>query len=125
MFCKDKHRAPVGVARASPQNPRRSQRLTNRTFASPSAPFSRSTRRNLARVDEDRIDFDLLEELVTAIDEGQGPGAVLVFLPGMAEISALHDRLAASRRFAAGSHWLVPLHSTVAPAEQRKVRGGL
>lgn len=45
--------------------------------------YSRSTLRNLARIDEDRIDFDLLEELVTYIDQEYGDGAILVFLPGM------------------------------------------
>jgi ATP-dependent RNA helicase DHX29 len=73
-------------------------------------------------VDEDRIDFDLLEDLLGAIHEGQGEGAVLVFLPGMAEINQLHGRLAAARRFAAGASWLIPLHSTVSPADQRRVR---
>ena len=46
------------------------------------AEYSTSTRRNLARLDEDRIDFDLLEELVTYIDQEYGEGAILVFLPG-------------------------------------------
>jgi hypothetical protein len=41
-----------------------------------------AARRNLARVDETRIDYDLLEELVAHIDEEYGEGAVLVFLPG-------------------------------------------
>lgn len=45
--------------------------------------YSKSTLRNLARLDEDRIDFDLLEELVTYIDQEYGDGAILVFLPGM------------------------------------------
>ncbi len=45
--------------------------------------YSSSTQRNLARLDEDRIDFDLLEELVTYIDQEYGDGAILVFLPGM------------------------------------------
>lgn len=40
--------------------------------------------RNLAILDEDRLDFELLEALVAHIDEsneGQ-EGAILVFLPG-------------------------------------------
>ena len=45
--------------------------------------YSSSTQRNIARLDEDRIDFDLLEELVTYIDQEYGDGAILVFLPGM------------------------------------------
>ena len=44
--------------------------------------YGPSTRRNLARMDENRIDFDLLEELVGHIDASYDEGAVLVFLPG-------------------------------------------
>ncbi len=44
--------------------------------------FSVSTRRNLARLDENRIDYDLLEELVAHIDGSYEEGAILVFLPG-------------------------------------------
>eukprot|EP00887_Chlorella_sp_A99_P005373 scaffold1.g5373.t1 len=57
------------------------------------AGYSPRTRRNLGRVDEDRIDFELLEALVGWIDETQEPGAVLVFLPGMGEINALAFRV--------------------------------
>ena len=48
--------------------------------------YSLSARRNLARVDENRIDFDLLEELVGHIDAGYDEGAVLVFLPGAPQL---------------------------------------
>ncbi|GAB4817860.1 hypothetical protein N2152v2_004906 [Parachlorella kessleri] len=82
--------------------------------------YSAHTRRNLARLDEDRIDYDLLEDLVAHIDSEKEEGAVLVFLPGMGEITALHERLAGSRRFRGNAHWLVPLHSTVSPGEQRQ-----
>lgn len=51
--------------------------------------YSKSTLRNLARLDEDRIDYDLLEELVTYIDQEYGDGAILVFLPGMATLDTL------------------------------------
>jgi hypothetical protein len=45
--------------------------------------FSAATRRNLARVDENRIDYDLLEALMAHIDAEHGEGAILVFLPGV------------------------------------------
>ena len=44
--------------------------------------YSLAARRNLARVDENRIDFDLLEELIGHIDASYEEGAILVFLPG-------------------------------------------
>eukprot|EP00873_Tetraselmis_striata_P037555 jgi/Tetstr1/457819/TSEL_044364.t1 len=78
-------------------------------------------RRNLGRVNEQRIDFELLEELIGHIDEAFEEGAILVFLPGMGEISGMYERLSASHRF--GSQrgaWVLPLHSTVSPEDQRK-----
>ncbi|PRW58696.1 helicase domain-containing [Chlorella sorokiniana] len=86
------------------------------------AGYSPSVVRNLAILDEDRLDFELLEALVAHIDEsneGQ-EGSILVFLPGMGEIQELQERLLGSRRFRANAQWVVPLHSTVSPSEQRQ-----
>ena len=57
-------------------------------------------RANLRRLDESAIDFDLLEELVLHIDRTEEEGAILVFLPGMREITQLVDRLTASHECA-------------------------
>ncbi|XP_059648206.1 DExH-box ATP-dependent RNA helicase DExH7, chloroplastic isoform X1 [Cornus florida] len=84
--------------------------------------YSEQTQRNLRRLDEDIIDYDLLEDLVCYIDETYPEGAILVFLPGVSEIYMLHDKLAASYRFGGlSSEWLLPLHSSVAPVDQKKV----
>ena len=40
---------------------------------------------------------------------------------GMGEIRAAADRLEALPQFRAGNMWVLPLHSTVSPADQRKV----
>jgi hypothetical protein len=47
----------------------------------------------VAAWDEDAIPNELLTELILRIDEEEGPGAVLVFLPGWGEISDLHQGL--------------------------------
>ncbi|KAL0357191.1 UNVERIFIED_CONTAM: DExH-box ATP-dependent RNA helicase DExH7, chloroplastic [Sesamum calycinum] len=74
------------------------------------------------RLNEDIIDYDLLEDLVCHVDQTYPVGAILVFLPGVAEIHLLLDKLAASRRFGGhSSEWLLPLHSSIAPEEQKKV----
>ncbi|KAL6650601.1 hypothetical protein ACP70R_009526 [Stipagrostis hirtigluma subsp. patula] len=84
--------------------------------------YSERTNQNLKRLNEDVIDFDLLEDLICYIDENCPPGAVLVFLPGVAEIELLIDRLSASVRFGGeSSEWILPLHSLLGPADQRKV----
>ncbi|CAI5990013.1 unnamed protein product [Closterium sp. NIES-65] len=84
--------------------------------------YSDSTWKNLRRVDEGTIDYELLEDVVAHIDATCSPGAILVFLPGMGEIQYLWDRLAASRQFGAPGkvEWLLPLHSSVSAAEQRQ-----
>uniref|UniRef100_A0A7I4CTE9 RNA helicase n=1 Tax=Physcomitrium patens TaxID=3218 RepID=A0A7I4CTE9_PHYPA len=83
--------------------------------------FSERTRRNLERLNEDVIDYELLEDLIIYIDEEGEVGAVLVFLPGLAEIQLLWERLSVSRRFSgSASEWLIQLHSSVAPADQRR-----
>ena len=41
-----------------------------------------SVRRNLGRVNEDALDFELLELLVEHIDNLGEEGAILIFLPG-------------------------------------------
>ncbi|KFM26101.1 ATP-dependent RNA helicase DHX29 [Auxenochlorella protothecoides] len=78
------------------------------------------TIRNLKRVDEEALDLDLAEALVEHIAEKGTAGAILVFLPGMAEISALQDRLAReSVDRAPGSRLVLPLHSSTPADEQR------
>ncbi|CAH9121887.1 unnamed protein product [Cuscuta epithymum] len=84
--------------------------------------YSEQTRQNLKRMNEDVIDYDLLEDLVCQIDDTYPEGAVLVFLPGVAEIHMLLDRLSVSYRFGGqSSEWLLPLHSSIASEDQRKV----
>lgn len=45
--------------------------------------YSPATRKNLARLDENRIDYDLLDDLVCHLAAGNEEGAILVFLPGL------------------------------------------
>ncbi|KAL2254308.1 UNVERIFIED_CONTAM: DExH-box ATP-dependent RNA helicase DExH7, chloroplastic, partial [Sesamum indicum] len=43
--------------------------------------YSEQTRQNLRRLNEDIIDYDLLEDLVCHVDQTYPEGAILVFLP--------------------------------------------
>ncbi|KAL2513889.1 RNA helicase family protein [Forsythia ovata] len=84
--------------------------------------YSEQTRQNLRRLNEDIIDYDLLEDLVCHVDETCAEGAILVFLPGVAEINLLLDKLAASHQYGGlASEWLLPLHSSIASEDQKKV----
>ncbi|KMZ65415.1 putative ATP-dependent RNA helicase DHX36 [Zostera marina] len=84
--------------------------------------YSKKTCQNLKFLNEDIIDYDLLEDLICFVDENYPSGAILVFLPGVAEISLLVDKLIATYRFrGSSSEWILPLHSSLASAEQRQV----
>ncbi|KAG5952596.1 hypothetical protein E4U53_000472 [Claviceps sorghi] len=83
--------------------------------------YSAQTRNTLAQIDEYRIDFDLILQLMVRIASDEAlqfySKAILVFLPGIAEIRTLNDMLLGDPRFA--RDWLVyPLHSTIATEDQ-------
>ncbi|KAM6507220.1 hypothetical protein FSOLCH5_012453 [Fusarium solani] len=83
--------------------------------------YSSRTRSSLAQLDEYRIEFDLIVQLIAHIavdnDLQNYSKAILVFLPGIAEIRTLNDMLLGDPRFA--KDWLVyPLHSSIATEDQ-------
>ncbi|KAF7553370.1 hypothetical protein G7046_g7117 [Stylonectria norvegica] len=85
------------------------------------AGYSSKTRASLSQFDEYRIDFDLVAQLIAriAIDDDlhRFSKAILVFLPGIAEIRTLNDMLLGDPRF--NKDWLVyPLHSSIATDDQ-------
>jgi ATP-dependent RNA helicase DHX29 len=87
------------------------------------AAYTARTRNSLAQIDEYQIQFDLIVQLVARIaDDPEYSGysrAILIFLPGIAEIRMLNDLLLGNRAFA--SNWLVyPLHSTIATEDQEQ-----
>ncbi|KAJ9552389.1 hypothetical protein OSB04_016434 [Centaurea solstitialis] len=84
--------------------------------------YSEQTQQNMKKLNEDVIDYDLLEDLICHIDETYPEGAILVFLPGVSEIHTLLDKLAASYQFRGlASEWILPLHSSIASSDQKKV----
>lgn len=83
--------------------------------------YSNKTKNTIAQIDEYRIEFDLVLQLlgkIATIDSLEVfSKAILVFLPGIAEIRQLNDMLIGHPVFA--SNWYVyPLHSTIASEDQ-------
>lgn len=83
--------------------------------------YSQATKSTLTQLDEYHIEFDLVVQLIAHIAESATlqaySKAILVFLPGIAEIRTLNDLLSGDPRFA--STWLIyPLHSTIATEDQ-------
>ncbi|KAH7064760.1 ATP-dependent RNA helicase A [Macrophomina phaseolina] len=84
--------------------------------------YSVATRNALKEYDEYRVDYELIVRLLerVAYDPGhtQYSKAILVFLPGIAEIRQLNDMLVGHESFA--QNWLIyPLHSTIASEDQQ------
>lgn len=85
--------------------------------------YSAKTRSTLAQFDEYRINYDLivglLESIATKPKFVNFSKAVLVFLPGIAEIRRMHDTLSGHASFSNG--WSIhSLHSTIAMDEQER-----
>lgn len=83
--------------------------------------YSSRTRSTLAQIDEYQIDFELIQRLMITIatDDryAKYSKAILVFMPGIAEIRTLNDMLLGHPLFS--SNWYVYLlHSTIASEDQ-------
>ena len=86
-------------------------------------------------MNETVINFDLIEDVLRLllISDGQtkhglvapdgvdiSQGSILIFLPGLAEIVALTDRLKGSRVFGTRRLDIIPLHSSLSSQDQRR-----
>ncbi|KAF3760980.1 P-loop containing nucleoside triphosphate hydrolase protein [Cryphonectria parasitica EP155] len=83
--------------------------------------YSPRTRNTLSQLNEYEIDFDLIVQLISriAVDPSylDYSKAILIFLPGIADIRTLNDMLLGDRFFQ--TDWLVyPMHSSIASEEQ-------
>ncbi|XP_075216012.1 ATP-dependent RNA helicase DHX30-like isoform X2 [Lycorma delicatula] len=65
------------------------------------------------------VDIKAVSNLVLWINKNRAPGAILVFLPGWAEIRRLRDELKNSR--AINELLILPLHSRLSYDDQRKI----
>ena len=83
--------------------------------------YSAKTRNTISQIDEYRIQFELVAQLISKIATADSLAmyskAILVFLPGIAEIRQLNDMLV-SNPFFASSWYIYPLHSTIASEDQ-------
>lgn len=93
------------------------------TFTDAIQGYSARTLKILAGLDEYRIGYNLILQLlatVAAIDTyASYSKAILVFLPGIAEIRRLHNMLLGHPTFSQG-WYIYPLHSTIATEEQER-----
>ncbi|CAG9466338.1 unnamed protein product [Pedinophyceae sp. YPF-701] len=70
------------------------------------------------------LNYELMLAVLKNIVKSPRPGAVLVFLPGLMEISKLYDLCRADggvRSATDNGQWLIPLHSTLSTAQQNTI----
>lgn len=85
--------------------------------------YSRQTKETIINIDEYRLDYELIKRLLikiaTATEIAHYSKAILVFMPGLAEIRRLNDEILAEPMFQ--RNWIVhALHSSIASDEQEK-----
>ncbi|XP_029301118.1 ATP-dependent RNA helicase DHX29 [Cottoperca gobio] len=85
--------------------------------------FSSRTRQVLQYMNPNKINMDLLVDLIAYLDKSpqfaEMDGAVLVFLPGLAHIQQLFDLLTSDKRFRDKNRFkVVALHSTLSSKDQ-------
>lgn len=85
--------------------------------------YSRQTRETVLKFDEYRMDYQLIKKLLLKIasapDMVHYSKAILVFMPGLAEIRRLNDEILSEPQFQRG--WIVhALHSSIASEDQEK-----
>uniref|UniRef100_A0A3Q3FX65 ATP-dependent RNA helicase DHX29 n=1 Tax=Kryptolebias marmoratus TaxID=37003 RepID=A0A3Q3FX65_KRYMA len=85
--------------------------------------FSSRTRRVLQYMNPNKINMDLLVDLLDYLDKSPQfadmDGAVLVFLPGLAHIQQLYDLISSDKRFRDKNRYrIVALHSTLSSKDQ-------
>ncbi|MCO5549284.1 hypothetical protein L7F22_002752 [Adiantum nelumboides] len=83
---------------------------------------SYSTRFSLSRWDPESLGFNLIQALLCHICSRERPGAVLVFMTGWEEITALKDKLSSHPLLGDKRKVLIlPCHGSMASAEQRLI----
>ncbi|XP_030760965.1 putative ATP-dependent RNA helicase DHX57 isoform X2 [Sitophilus oryzae] len=89
--------------------------------------FSLKTCKNLFLMDPEKINNDLIESVLLWVVNGNHnyprQGSILVFLPGIGEITSLFDQLVVHEEFGRrrGKYVILPLHSSLTSEEQSAI----
>ncbi|XP_040284062.1 ATP-dependent DNA/RNA helicase DHX36 isoform X1 [Bufo bufo] len=83
--------------------------------------YSESTIHAIEYTDDEKINLDLIVELIRHICVTGEDGAILVFLPGWANISTLNDLLMSQVMFKTAWFLIIPLHSLMPTVNQTQV----
>lgn len=105
--------------KVSDKRPARFSKSTLRRMYYPK--YSSSVINSLSIVDETVINYELIAELLEHITLNNEEGAILVFMPGMMEITKAVEELYKKEFFQSSQVLIYPLHSSLSTAEQTAV----
>ncbi|KAI5288307.1 hypothetical protein KEM54_005311 [Ascosphaera aggregata] len=102
-----------------------SSSVSNSDLVASLSSYSKQTQRTVAAFDEYQIDCELIVNLIMKIATDPSmemySKAILVFMPGSAEIRRLYDELMSRQKFFNADAWAIHvLHSSIASDEQDK-----
>ncbi|RZF46510.1 hypothetical protein LSTR_LSTR009292 [Laodelphax striatellus] len=115
----------IRTAAATPNEKIRDEFLTLQQISIRYDQYSMQTKKNLYLLDPEKINYDLIVEAIlwvcTPHPDIPDDGSVLIFLPGIGEITQLHEKLLEQSIFQpeADRFFLVPLHSSLSSEEQK------
>ncbi|KAK5643786.1 hypothetical protein RI129_007631 [Pyrocoelia pectoralis] len=112
---------------AMPKDDIKDEKLTITQMLARYKECSAKTVKNLFLMDAEKINMDLIESILVWIVSGDHEypreGSILIFLPGIAEITSLFDQLTDHPEFSPrrGKYILLPLHSSLSSDEQAAI----
>lgn len=83
--------------------------------------YCKETINSLSIIDEEMINYPLIADLLEYISLTQDKGAILVFMPGMMEITKTIEELYKKEFFQSSKVVVYPLHSSLTTAEQKAI----
>lgn len=83
--------------------------------------YSKHVIEQLKNPNSEDMFLDLIEQLIRYICTTQGPGAILVFLPGMMDIVKLNKIMIESGRYPQSQYIIYPLHSRMPTVDQKLI----
>lgn len=117
----------INFANAMPKDNIRDDNLSLTQTMARFQGFSVKTCKNLFLMDPEKINYELIESILTWIVSGEHDyprtGSILIFLPGIAEITSLFEQLNEHPTFGPrhGKFILLPLHSSLTSEEQAAI----
>ena len=75
----------------------------------------------MSKINEKEIDYEIIAHLIKYVDSLKMAGSILIFMPGWNDIVTLIDYLMHRSSFEKAKYCILPLHSQLPKADQKRV----